>query len=139
MSDKKEDVRFVSRSGGPTLVALLSGHTISISHEQPGTPLPERFHKAAMARGCVPAAVAAQLDEASTESTELPENRVNKQEVLINAISQMVQEASESTEKQKALFTNDGKPSATVLASRVGMQVTSGERDSAWEQFTKDL
>lgn len=122
--------KFVSTTGEPILIALTAGgHTASVGVEP--TPLHPRFHRAAVMKGAMPAAIARSVtyetDKASTAST--------KSDRLQVILTEMVAESADDEDKRRQLFTGDGKPDARVMAQRAGFTVTANERDEAWAQF----
>lgn len=125
----------VSGTGEPILVALLSGHTISIGVdiEQP-TNVPPMFVGEAIQLGAIPAAQARAMSE--EERQELANNTRSDREALITkAIEAMVDEAANDPSLKEKLFTRQGLPDATVLSTRCGFQVLGGERNSLWEKL----
>lgn len=122
---------FVSTTGEPVLLALLSGHSASIGPEP--EPLHPRFHRIAVLKGVVPAQMASSL---SHEETQTPE--VERKSLLLKVIGDMVAAATEDPTKGPELFTNDGRPDARAMTIRLGFPVSAGERDAAWEEYSGD-
>lgn len=132
-----EHPRFISTTGKPVLLSLLSGHTESVSHEEPGTPLHPRFHRIAMLKGVVPLAMKdsylATLGEEATQRREL-----SRSELIVRGVGALVQRATDDQSLMPTLFTNDGRPEVEALATQVGFPVTPSERDAAWETYSDD-
>lgn len=125
--------RFRSMSGEPALIALIAGgHTIGVTHEEIGTPLPPMFHKAAAQFNCFPLAIAASMPKETS-----PRHTLDKQKLLIAAIEQMSAEVVAKPELANQLFTGDGRPKANILEGRIGLPVSAGERDQAWDFYTE--
>lgn len=133
----KEDPRFVSTTGKPELLALLSGHTASVTNEPEGTPLHPRFHRIAVLSGVVPLAMAESF-VAAQEAERNETGGVDKQTLIENAIDDMVKIADSNPAKQAELFTNDGRPDARAIATRIGMPVSASERDAAWDKIVAE-
>lgn len=136
MSDNKPQAKtekkhpaFVSTTDQPIPLSLLNGHTASVGVEP--TPLHPMFHREAVLRGCVPAGftddIAATGVQQRTEKTRI--------DVIVDAISQMVEQAVTDPAKQNELFTGDGRPDANVLSTRCGFPVRAAERDAAWDKY----
>ena len=130
-SKTEEHPQFVSTNGTVVMLSLTSGHTAAVGAEP--TPLHPRFHREAIIRGCVPAGFKADPEQKQdfTEKT--------REEVIIEAIARMVEEAHNDPAKQADLFTADGRPDATVLSARAGFQIRAGERDAAWDKYSADV
>lgn len=121
---------YVSTTGEPILVALTSGHTVSIGIEP--TPIHPRFVRAAAHRGALPAEVAKAV---MGEGADLEEQRTQKVDRLQAILRDMVAAAAESAEQREHLFTGDGKPDARMMSQRAGFQVTASDRDEAWVKY----
>lgn len=122
--------KYVSTTGEPILVALTSGHNVSIGTEP--TPIHPRFVRAAAMRGALPAEVAKAV---MAEGANLEEQKSQKMDRLQAILIDMVAEAAESAEQREHLFTGDGKPDARMMSQRAGFQVTAADRDEAWLQY----
>jgi hypothetical protein len=125
---------FKSGTGKPELIALIAGgHSITVSDTEP-TPLHPRFHRAAVMRGCVPL---------STEGLLLkePDSKpsADKDDLIYDEIEKMVTHSDGNPDLMKDWFTNDGKPIATLISSRIGLPVTASDRDRVWAKFEKGL
>lgn len=132
-----EHPRFISTKGEPVMLALLSGHTASVTHEEEGTPLHPRFHRMAMLHGVVPLAMResylSSIGEDPTARREL-----SRAELIVRGVGALVQRATEDQSLMTTLFTNDGRPEVEALATQIGFPVTASERDAAWETYTDD-
>jgi hypothetical protein len=126
---EKKYPAFVSTSDQPVALSLLSGHTASVGVDP--TPLHPMFHREAVMRGCVPAGFQDDIAMAGVANN----TQKTRDEVILDAISRMVDEAVHDVTKQTQLFTGDGRPDATVLSARCGFQVRAGERDAAWDKY----
>lgn len=137
MTEQKEDPRFVSTSGRPELIALLSGHTASVTADPDGTPLHPRFHRAAMLLGVVPIAL-----RESTIAAKLEEQTANqeasREQLILRAIGEMVKDSANDEKKRIELFTADGRPDVRALSTRVGFPINASERDANWAAFADE-
>lgn len=130
--------RFISTTGGPIMVPLLNGHTVSVTDKDEGTPLHPRFHKKAVELGAMPVEVyRAMQKEGVADGDEV--STFDRQEIIIRNISQMVEQAELNPDLQKQYFTNDGRPDAQVISTRCGFKVTAGERDRAWDSYQGEV
>lgn len=120
---------FVSTTGKPVLLALLSGHSDSVGTEP--KPLHPRFHRIAVLKGVMPANMAGSIDREEEQSPS-----IDRKTLLLKAIADMVAIAAEDATKQPELFTNDGRPDARAMAARLGFPVSSAERDEAWAAYS---
>lgn len=131
----QEHPRFVSITGKPEMIALLSSHTASVgtveSTNGEGTPLHPRFHRAAAMKGCVMLG----LHGSVTAEVVPARDSLSEMDRIVKAIGEMAAVAATDGEMLKQLFTNDGKPDANALASRVGFKVTASQRDEGWDRF----
>lgn len=128
-SEKPDYPPFESTTGAPIHIALLTGHTASVGLKP--TPLHPRFHREAVLRGAVPAGFkSAGVDAGGAVNVEK-----TRDEVILAAISKMVDEATDDPTRSGELFTGDGRPDATVLSTRCGFPVRAGERDAAWDKY----
>lgn len=116
-----------SKSEGVYL-ALTSGHTFVIpaaTAEAPdGVEVPSRFHKHAIAEGCLPQGVVDEDESAPAQDT--------KESLIQRAIRSMLDAVQEGD------FTSDGKPNVTKLSAKCGFNVSAGERDTAWAAIADD-
>jgi hypothetical protein len=120
---------FVSTTGEPVLLALLSGHSDSVGTEP--KPLHPRFHRLAVTKGVVPAQMVGSLQQEETQSPT-----IERQAMLIKVIADMVADATANPTKTDELFTNDGRPDARQMSIRLGFPVKAEERDAAWEVYS---
>lgn len=134
---KVEHPRFVAKGGKPRKISLLSGHTVSVAAELPGTPLHPRFHRKALSMDCVPAELFAKLPK-DHDDGEGSAPGAERRGMIREVIVQMVGEAADSPDQEKVLFTGDGKPSVDVLSRRLGFKVLASERDEAWAEIERD-
>lgn len=131
-ANQSNDPLFVSTLGKPlTVILTAGGHSMSISHEKPGTPTPKRFQRAALLLGAVPAALYDGQSSLETD-TQNPQSEPDRKAVLVTAIRGMIAAAAGDGAARAELFTGDGKPDARALASRVGFPVSAAERDEAF-------
>lgn len=129
--DAPKDPSFISTLGKPlTVILTAGGHSMSISHELPGTPTPRRFQRAALMLGAVP--VAMYDGKPHSADDQSPQSDPDKKAVLVTAIRGMIAAAASDAAARAELFTNDGKPDARALSSRVGFAVTAADRDEAF-------
>lgn len=115
-------MRFKAPGDKPVHIALVTGHTAVIGTEY--AELDGRFHREAIARGCVPFGTA--------EEEPAPEGGgFDRRQVILDAINAMLDGAEGGD------FTADGKPNLTKLCARVGFTVDRSERDAMWAEATK--
>lgn len=121
--------KFVTTGDQPVHIALISGHTASVTREP--TPLHPRFHREAILRGCVPEGFSDDVDTRDPMRVEQ-----TRSEVILKNIAAMVEEATTDPQQQAALFTGDGRPDAKVLSDRCGFTVRAQDRDAAWDKYS---
>lgn len=109
-------------------LALTSSHTFVIpaaTAEAPhGVDVPQRFHRHAVAEGCLPEGVPDDVESDHVEDT--------KPMLIERAIRSMLDNPQEGD------FTGDGKPNVTKLSAKCGFNVSAGERDAAWAAIADD-
>lgn len=136
---KASDPLFVAKGGKPKMLALMSGHTVSVMASLPGTPLPPRFHRKALAADCVPAELFEKLQAQETEGAAIEARPgAERRGMIRTVIEQMIAEAADDEAKEKVLFNSDGRPSIDVLNRRLGFKVLASERDEAWAELERD-
>jgi len=130
-------VMMVAPGAGPLMLALLSGHSMSVMNTLPGSPVEPRFHRKALSAGCVPAAMFEEMQKNKPVDTvlQVPE-RIG---MITDAISSMVSEAADRPDLEREYFTADGLPTVDVLGKRLGFKVLASERDDAWAKFNQDV
>lgn len=114
-------MRFKSPTDKPVMLALLTGHTAVVGPEY--ADLDARFHREAIANGCLPAGVGIEEAEASPG--------FNRATAIKDAMEAMLNGSEEGD------FTGDGKPDVRKLSARVGFTVERSERDALWAEFAK--
>lgn len=114
-------MKFRSITGEPVYLGLTSGHTAVVDPE--GTELDKKFHKEAIAQGCLP--------EGVEEEKQDGKPAFNRAEVITDALNAML--SGSDTED----FTKDGKPSLAKLNARVGFTVPRSEADALWDALSK--
>ena len=102
---------FVSTTGEPVLLALLSGHSASVGTTP--TPLHPRFHRVAVVKGVVPGGM---RDSVHQEETQGP--GVDRKALLLKCVADMVAAAADDPTLSAKLFTNDGNQAANLPADR---------------------
>lgn len=114
-------MKFRSTTGEDVHISLTTGHTAVIGVEP--AELEKKFHKEAIARGCLPEGV----DE---DEPEKPEG-FNRVEAITKAMNAMLDGGDEGD------FTAAGKPNLAKLSDRVGFNVPRVEADQIWEVVSK--
>lgn len=114
-------MRFKSPTSKPVQLALLNGHTAVVGPEY--AELDQRFHREAIAQGCLPAGVSEE------EVAEVP--GFNRADAIKAAMEAMLNGSDEGD------FTGDGKPNLTKLSAHVGFTVDRSERDTLWSEIAK--
>jgi hypothetical protein len=112
-------VKFRSPGHEPVPIALTSGHTMVITKD--GTETPPQFRREALARGCLPADMNLPAGNGKPEPT--------KAELIAAAIEKLLDG------DEKDAFGTDGKPSVKALSAAAGFNVSSFERDAAWNAY----
>lgn len=115
-------MKFKAPGDKPVHLALTSGHTAIVGIED--TELEARFHREAIAHGCIPHGAAE--EEPMEGGTSFDRKRV-----ITEAMNAMLDGAEEGD------FTADGKPDTRKLSARVGFTVDRHERDSVFAEITK--
>lgn len=118
-------MKFRAPGVSPMSIAMLSGHTISISHEEQGTEVPAVFRREALARGCVPVGVDLGDDKKSAPETK------TAAEKRIAAIRAGMEKMLDSDDE--SAFGEDGKPDIKKLEKISGVKsISAAERDEVW-------
>lgn len=115
-------MKFRSVTGEDVHIALTTGHSAVVTAE--GVELDKRFHKDAIALGCLPEGVEPDAAEAPTG--------FNRAEHIAEAMRTMLDGAEESD------FTKDGKPDLRRLNAKAGFQVSRSEADAIWERVSAE-
>lgn len=116
-------MKFRSPTSEPVPIGLTTGHTALITPE--GVELDQMFHREAIAQGCLPESVTAEV--------AAPEQKAFDRALVIGeALEAMVagQDADD--------FTAAGKPDLNRLAAKVGFKVSRDEADKVWDEVSKD-
>lgn len=114
-------MKFRSVTGADVALALTSGHTAVVTPA--GNEIDSRFHKEAIAQGCLPEGVD------NTKEDKTPS--FDRKQVIMDALNAML--AGSDAED----FTKEGKPSLGKLNARLGFTVSRSEADSIWEELSK--
>lgn len=115
-------MQFKAPGDEPMSITLTSGHTAVVSNTK-HTELEQRFHREAIARGCMPKGVKEVVDD------QLPQ--FDRKKAILDAIDGLMETTDEAN------FTGDGKPNATKLSEIVGFTVSSDERNTLWDEYSK--
>lgn len=125
-----DTLRFNPPLGLNTLsIALLTGHSMCIHRlhpedQQAGTPIPVRFRKEALARGCAPVGVDIEDDEEQGET---------KSDLILKAVEAVI-ERNDADEVD-----SNGRPKLAAVKKQVGFTITKVELDAAFDDFEKSL
>ena len=114
-------MKFRSSSDQPTYLGLTSGHTAVVTPE--GVELDKKFHKEAIAQGCLPEGIE---DEPQEQAPAF-----DRKQVITDALNAMLAGSDPDD------FTSAGKPSLTKLNARVGFTVARVEADAIWDELSK--
>lgn len=107
-------------------IGLDSGHSAIVYLEHPsdglrGTPLHQRYRKAAIASGC---------EIAGMEDDDVPvDTDLDKQAQIIAAIEAII------LADQPDDMTTSGRPKIEVIRKHAGFNVSKSEYDAAWIEF----
>ena len=118
-------MKFKSTTGEDLPIALISGHTAVVTPE--GVMLDKRFHKEAIARGCV---VVGLEDDEPVKGDKPPFNR----EAHIEKVIRDMLESSDDS-----YFTQQGLPKAEKLNELCGFTVSKEERETIWTKVESSL
>lgn len=125
-----DDIRFSPPQGLTSLsIALLTGHSLCIHSVHPvdgkaGTPVPVRFRKEAISRGCDPVGV--EVDEGEDEGK-------TKSDLILDAIEAVIQR-NDAYEVEA-----DGTPKLAAVKKQAGFGITKPEFEAAFEAFKLSL
>jgi hypothetical protein len=125
-----DTLRFNPPSGMNSLsIALLSGHSMCIhrvhpTDQLPGTEIPVRFRKEALAKGCAPVGVDIDEDEEQGDT---------KSDLILKAVEAVI-DRNDSDEVDA-----NGRPKLAAVKKQAGMNVTKVELDAAFDAFEKSL
>lgn len=114
-------MKFRSVTGKDVQIGLTSGHTAIVTPQ--GVELEQRFHREAIARGCLPGDM--------PEPTQEAPSQFNRKQVITDAINAMLA-GSEPDD-----FTKHGKPDLRKLNAKVGFNVERSEADALWDEISK--
>ena len=109
---------------GDQHIALTSGHTFVVPGDKAGIEVPQKFHREAIARGCIPVGM----------EPEAPEEAGGFDRVAV--IKERIRGMLNSDDP--TYFTADGKPSQTALSKLCGFNVDRHERDAIWKAIEND-
>jgi len=125
-----DTLRFNPPSGMNSLsIALLSGHSMCVhrqhpTEDQPGTAIPVRFRKEALAKGCSPVGVDIDEDEEQSDT---------KSDLILKAVEAVI-DRNDSDEVDA-----NGRPKLAAVKKQVGFTITKVELDAAFDTFEKSL
>ena len=125
-----DTLRFNPPAGMNTLsIALLTGHSMCVHRTHPedqlaGTPIPVRFRKEALAKGCAPVGVDIEEEEELTAT---------KSELILKAVEAVI-ERNDADEVD-----SNGRPKLAAVKKEAGFNVTKAELDTAFDDFEKSL
>jgi hypothetical protein len=115
-------MRFKSPDGKNVHIALVTGHTAVVGADY--AELDPRFHREAIARGCIPFGTAEEEPAAEGASFD-------RRQVILDAINAMLDGAEDGD------FTGDGKPDVRRLSAKCGFTIDRSERDALWAEIAK--
>ncbi|MCM2317800.1 MAG: hypothetical protein NDI93_00540 [Pseudomonas sp.] len=126
------EVRFLPNPNNSeyTHISLGSGHSccvyaVSPVDKQPGTVLHQRFHEAAISKGCKLVGLGGHQEAEPTGAGKL--------ELIRNAIEVIVERNAADD------LDGTGRPTLKALKAQAGFNVTKGEADAAWAEFVAGL
>lgn len=114
-------MKFRSPTNEPVYIGLTSGHTAVVGPAL--MELETRFHKQAIANGCLPEGVEVESQKATPQ--------FDRKQVITDALNAML--AGTNPED----FTAAGKPALGKLNDRVGFTVSRVEADAIWDELSK--
>lgn len=124
-------LRFLPPLGKDELhIGLTSGHStfvyrVNPEDDKPGTPIPVRYRKEAISRGCEIVGM-----EDDDEGGEIQPDR---HQLIIAAIEAIIQA------DQAESFDEAGRPLIKAVKDQVGFNITKREYDAAWVDFEASL
>lgn len=113
-------MKFRSTTGTDVHLSLTSGHSAVVTAD--GSELDQRFHREAIANGCLPDGI--------EESNEGHKPDFDRKQIISDALHAML--AGSDPED----FTKQGKPSMSKVNARVGFNVDRSEVDAIWEELS---
>lgn len=116
-------MKFRSTTGEDVYLALTNGHTAIVPPG--GCELDPKFHREAIANGCLPDGVQAPQEDNAPQ--------VDRKSLITDAINAML--AGSDPED----FTSQGKPSMNKLVARVGFNASRSEVDAVWDGMQKSV
>lgn len=114
-------MKFRSNTGEDIYLALTSGQTAVVTVA--GIELEQRFHKEAIAQGCLPEGVEDTKEDATPQ--------FDRKQVVTDALNAMLAGSDAGD------FTTAGKPSLAKLNERLGFTVSRSEADAIWDEIAK--
>lgn len=115
-------MKFRSSTHEDIYLALTSGQTAVVTVA--GNELEQRFHKEAIAQGCLPEGV----DDTPEDKTP----QFDRNKVIMEALNDMLAGSDAGD------FTAAGKPSLAKLNERLGFTISRSEADALWDELAKD-
>lgn len=125
-----DELRFNPPTGMNSLsIVTLSSHSMCVHRTNPvdglpGTPVPVRFRKEAIIKGCAPVGVEVDEDE---------EEGDNKSALILKAVEAVI-ERNDSDEVDA-----NGRPKLAAVKKEAGFGVTKVELDAAFDAFERSL
>lgn len=125
-----DDIRFNPPTGMNSLsIVTLSSHSMCVHRTSPvdglpGTPVPVRFRKEAIIKGCAPVGVDVEEDD---------EEGDNKAALILKAVEAVI-ERNDAEE-----VSANGRPKIEAVRKQAGFGVTKVELDAAFDAFEKSL
>lgn len=113
-------MKFFSPTDEKVHIALTTGHTAVITAD--GSELDKRFHKEAIARGCLPEGV---------EADKPAENTSFDRKAIIEKTLQSMVDGSDEKD-----FKADGTPNLKQVSTKAGFMVDRTEVEAIWSEMT---
>lgn len=115
-------MKFCSTTGADVQLSLTSGHTAVVTPE--GSELDKRFHKEAIANGCLPAGM---------EAEDAPQGKgFDRAQVIRDALNGMLAGSNPDD------FTTAGKPSLKRVQALIGFNADRSEVDAIWDAIAAE-
>ncbi|MES2488546.1 MAG: hypothetical protein V4607_02055 [Pseudomonadota bacterium] len=120
-------MKFRAPGREPITLALLSGHTLTVTNEPAGTPVSPEFRREAISKGCEPIG----LDLGTGKKVSKADKK--RADDIVAGLNKMLDSDDDD------LFDASNKPDLAKLSKTVGFDVTAEERDQHWSVIESDL
>lgn len=121
-------MKFYAPGDQPIHLSLTSGHTANVlTRAEGGSKLETRFHREAIANGCLPM----HMDIEDTQ--EQAPSTFDREGTIKDAMKVIIESPTDEN------TTGNGKPDTRALSKAVGFTVTADERDALFNALVAEL